>query len=405
MRRRRRLRRYSRYNVGEKKAGRRKIILRVLFVILCIAVLTAFSIMLGNRLKTRSTELESIIDDMNNQSETDTYADETLPEPQPATDTVKVMGEWIDILHGTPDDMRSDIKELSGSGFDSVVIDITDEGGSLVYTSDALLGLVGAAPDGGGTASWETEELTDETGDDRSQRSDAGDVLKNIETVISAAHNNGVTVTAKYTASAQTLDKTDGGAFHRTVITAVAKEISSLGADELMIDGLIVGTDLSTETVEAASSFIYSIQSQTEDLRVGMCMSSDVYLVSKNMSKIKTLSEYADFLSIKITSAGKTYDEAYTTTNASLFQIKGSFQSFNLRAYVSSSDETVVRAVYTALCELSIDNMQFGSYFGELKRSDEDGTDTSAEQDTVYSNPNASRSEDYQTSEEDGQGE
>ena len=117
-------------------------------------------------------------------------------------------------------------------------------------------------------------------------------------------------------------------------------------------------------------------------------------------SKIKTLSEYADFLAIGISSESRDPGEAYSLVYENCYSLKGNFSVYNIRGVILESDPDISAAIYASLKDMAVNSIQFTVYNAapSFTPNTSSGNETS-ETEKSFSNENASRSEDYAVTE------
>ena len=382
MRKHKRLR--SGYRSGTKKKSKKKLILRILFVIACVLVLTALAVLLGRHLNEKAKHAETL---PFFESDTDVGSDvtaELFPDGIPSNTDVselEVFAADVDITSGTDKEICAAIDLLSDK-YNTVSVRITRDG-KLVYTSRALMASIGMTPDN-------SSETTDDKGS-----SDTFDCLK---AAAQMSHAEGKRLSAVYTAGDGVLGDGDEAVVAMSKEKLIVGELADLGFDEIIIDGLADDSDeITGEKLASVVSYLAALRSVSGNMAIGVTLPSSVYLVSQNASKIKTLSEYADFPAINVSVDTDDPDVAYAYVYDNCYSLKGNFSIYNIRGIITNSDKDVADAVNTALRDLSIRSTQFSVYVEDPSYAPDRGpSDTSKETVEIVSNDDAMRSDDYE---------
>ncbi len=417
--------RYTRgsYRAGNVKKTRKMILARLLFTVVCALLTFLLTVLLGRYLlaKADSSKNEASGEESTvAESTAPSYSLENgIPVSDPEAYLREVCAADIDITSADADTLRDMISSLSAV-YNAVSIRVSGEDGRLVYASPALMSYIRLDPsraDNGITVEASSELTQDdpkedgedgEDGEDREPVKDSTvtfqkecDVLENLKTVIQAAHERSLYVVVTFSADGEALSDNVEAAQRGELDALLAGELVSFGCDELLITELFDGdAQLPAETLEKIVGYLARLREHTGQARLGVNLSDGVYLVPQNASMIKTLSKYADFLSISIDTEAEDAEHAYSSVYENCYSLKGNFSVYNLRALMLSDDEQLSSAMYAALGELSARSFQFTCYVAEPSYSV--GTDDTqpADSESGAVNENASRSEDYENAED-----
>lgn len=415
--------RYTRgsYRAGNVKKTRKMILARLLFTAVCALLIFLLSVLLGRYLlaKADSSKNEA-------SGEESTVAESTAPSYSlengtPVSDPEAYLREVcaadIDITSADADTLRDRIDSLSAV-YNAVSVRLSGEDGRLVYASPALMSYSRLDPsraDNGMTVEASSEvtqddpkEEEDEDGEGEEPKKNSTvtiqkdcDVLENLKTVIQAAHERSLYVVVTFSADSEALSDDVVAAQRGELDALLAGELVSFGCDEILITELFDGdAQLPAETLEKIVGYLARLREHTGQVRLGVNLSDGVYFVPQNASMIKTLSKYADFLSISIETEAEDAQHAYSSVYDNCYSLKGNFSVYNLRALMLSDDAQLSSAMYAALGELSARSFQFTCYVAEPSYSVDADDTQSADSESGAVNENASRSEDYESVED-----
>lgn len=409
------------YRAGNVKKTRKMIVTRLLFTVICAAVIFLFSVLLGRHLSSKVDVSGASTD---NGTASDTAEVETTPQFSggvPITDPEaykrEICAADIDITAVDVDTLRDMIDGLSDI-YNAVSVRLNNTEGTLVYASPALMEyarLDSSRADNRvtlettATTKASADEPTDVSDEDEKSNGEKDekntvaptetecDVLENLKVLIEAAHEKSLYVVATFSADEYALS-TDVSLVGRKRLDAVlAGELASFGCDEILVTDLFDGDSvLPAETLEAIIAYLACLREYTDNVRLGVNFSDGVYLIPQNASMIKTLSEYADFLSISIETDDDDPHRAYSSVYDNCYSLKGNFSMYNLRALILSEDESTSSAIYASLCALSAESFQFTCYVSSPSYTVGKDDTQVTESDNGIANENASRSEDYE---------
>lgn len=412
------------YRSGNVKKTKKQTLFRILFVLVAALILFILSVLLGRYLKNASDSSKQLSSEWLDTESTQTEAAELYPDGVPIKDDVsprEICAADIDITSADADTLCEKIDSLA-SLYNAVSVRVSNADGTLVYASPALMEYVRLDPeraDNSATAEvTQSAAVTDKPADEDKDGEDSDngdtkadpdsvtveyDIFENLKTVAEYTHSRSL-----YTVC---IISADGAVSEDGVLSeaccerdsVLAGELAELGFDEILITGLFDGdSQLPHETLRAIISYLARLRASTGDARLGVNLSDSAYLIPQNASSIKTLSEYADFLSISIETAAEDADRAYSSVYDNCYSLKGNFSMYTLRALVNSEDEAIASAMYASLRELSAKSFQFTCYVASPEYSQSaKADDSSASTDGVIVNDNASRRDDYENGEDD----
>lgn len=390
---------------GKVKKSRKKIIIRVAFVLVCALLLTIFSVLLGSHLKKKAENSLSLSTDNDTTESTGENIDDLFPGGVPVKDPAESKRELcaadIDITSADADTLCDMIDALSNT-YNAISVRITSPGGKLVYISPALMEYVGL--DSSLIDTHVTLETTDDSNTDDSTETEdkiSYDIYDNLCAVLDKAEEKGLRSVVLFATDSSSLDYSASALSKCEIDSVIAGELSSLGCDEILIDGLFTEEgQLPHETLRSIIRYLAVLRSRTGDTLLGLNFSDHVYLIPQNASVIKTLSEYADFLSISIGTSVTDPSEAYSAVYDNCYSLKGNFSMYNLRGIIVSDNGDISAAIHASLKALYARSFQFTVYVPDPSFSPAEGepsTDTGSE--TGKSNDNANRKEDYEMTE------
>ena len=406
---------------GSVKKSRKKLIIRIAFVIGCALALTVFAVLLGSYLNGKAEESKALSTQTESAEKASEDISELFPDGVPVKDKDEakreICGADIDITSADRNTLCKMIDGLSAE-YNAVSIRICGGDGKLVYISPALMEYVGldynfANPSDEGNGSTNI----DITGDENDENNESGentddgkneedspkvyDAYENLCAVISKAKEKNLRVVVLYNADSSCLDWTASALSECEKDSVIAGELAALGCDELLIDGLCADEgQIPHDTPKAIVRYLAVLRSRSGDLLIGLNFPDNVYLIPQNASIIKTLSEYADFLAISIGTSVTNADEAYSAVYDNCYSLKGNFTMYNLRGIIVSDNADIACAIHASLKALSAKSFQFTVYVADPKFTlNNETTDTDSADETGAVNDNANRKEDYLVSE------
>ena len=375
----------SRYKTAARKKVVKKVVIRILFVLLCIAVLTAFAVFLGRRLNEWSDTVESFMDTTEINTEppesTERFPDGVPSEPD--TEYLAVRSAFIDLSLETPESVREKIDSLSGE-YNAVTVSLTSDDGRLIYVSPALIDYVGMD-------SSAIEKLPEDDG----ESANAYDTLK---ALISASHERSLRVCASFAADRTVLsDSVESGA-RRLIDRVIFAELDTIGFDEVLITGLVADDeDFDTLKIKAIVSYLSVLRQDSADLDIGTVLPSEVYLTPSNASLIATLAKYTDLSAMHVNSELDDPEAIYSSIYDNYHSIKGSFSVYNIRAVITETDTAKASAIWSAMKDLFNGSIQMSVYMEDPITAEEEESSAEDTEDTtdIY-NENANRKDTYE---------
>lgn len=385
--RRRRLSRSS-YRFGTKKKSIKPILIRVAFVLVCVALAVSAALFLGSYLDKKAQIAESLLE-TNDKNEPSTDKTDVFPPKRPTRPDVlseNVCAAHIDVVGASEEEVAEKIRGL-GEVYNAVSINVVSPDGSLVYLSDALMEYVRL--DGELVVRPQTD------GEDET----VGDALPAIKAALAEASRLGMRKSAVFSASDGALEKQSGSVDVRTLDGILLGELYNLGFDEVVITSLVAPDDVITpELLKSVVAYVTSLREYSIDIDIGVMLPDSVYLVPQSASFIKTLSEYADFLAISISTDETEPSAVYSSVYDNCHSLKGNFSVYNIRGVITATDESIASAVYAALSDLSAKSIQFSVYVESPSYKTDASSDTPAPpEDQGVTNENAVSKDKYTT--------
>ena len=365
------------YRSNRKSSGnKRKILLRILFVIAAAVIITAITLIIGNHLKKKVEAAE--------QPSTETHVSAGLQTERHIEENA-IYSDYSPTVFGASviisdyaaadgeDEKRSiadDVKTLSAH-FDTLSIDLMDKNGELIYESAAMCA-ISRIPHG---SESEAETL--------------------IRSALTEAKKNGMRSTAVIVPMIS--ETTVSGA--AAVDSALIGELSEMGFDEVLFDLTeLTADDLNYDTASRIRTYVHECSSLTDNAsKLGVALSADVFLNSSAAKQIQLIANAASFVAVKFD-----LDEVYITTNAynmvsdAVTSLLGNFSVYNMRVIIDSRFDIISAAVYSACKEHGVTNVSFSTfilpealgYTNDAPDEDDGGEDGSEDAD-VTSNPYA----------------
>ncbi len=395
------------YRIGTKKKPIKKTVIRVLFVVLCAAMLTLFSVLLGTYLKEKADLAGSAIDGTEAATQEASDTTELYPDGIKSTSNakeIKVCAADIDITAGTPSSAKDKVYDLSDT-YNAVSVKISSADGKLLYVSEALLDYVRlnstdlpSTPQEN-VESEDAEAAPDEDGSDTETKPEkaAEDTLSNLKAVIDAANEKKFRKSAVFKTNAGVLGSTAESLSQAQIDSVIVGEIASFGFDEIIIGGLVdEDTGITHDSLKTIITYLTQLRARSGQLDIGVVLPASLYLIPQSASIIKTLSEYVDFLAIEISVDSDEPSVAYSLVFDNCHSLKGNFSVYNIRGMITAEKTDVACAVMAALRDLSAASLQFSVYVADPYFDPHSGSvESETETETNPSNDNAMREEDY----------
>lgn len=333
------------YNGKRTISGKTKLIIfRAVFIIIAAIIIFSVTFMIGNRLKSKVLEAEKTDDK--------THASTGLESERPLDENA-AYSDYSPTVHGagikisdytdggqngseTPKNIKEDVKRIAQS-YDTLTIALSDENGSLIYTSEAMCG-ISHIPFGGQS---EEEKL--------------------IRSALDEAKSSGLRTSAIILPILS--ETTVSGA--AAVDSELIKELSRMGFDEVLFDlSGQFGDEISSDSASRIRSYVRDCSSLTDDVcKIGVMLSSDVYLNPSNAKQIQLVADVSAFIAIKF-DLDEVYitTEAYNSASAAVTSLLGNFSVYNMRVIIDSRFDIISASVYEACTSHGVNNIAFLSY-------------------------------------------
>lgn len=390
------MRKYKRtggYRSGQVKKSKKTLIIRGAFIVFCALLLTLLSVLLGKHLQRKAdyaAGMTSGTDSITVQTEniSDLFPEGIKIENSDARE-LEICAADIDITAESAEDLVNKVNSLP-DGYNAISVRINSADGKLVYVSPALMEYAGMNSElVSRTASQDTAEDTEGGGT-------SYDVFENLKSTIAAAKHSSLRSGIYFRTDASVLEQTISSASRCEIDAVIISELATLGADEILIEGLVVDEGLiSNDTLRGVIRYVALLREKCGDIHIGINLPDSVYLVPQNASVIKTLSEYLDFLAISIETELTDADAAYSAVYDNCYSLKGNFSVYNLRGVIKSDIPEIASAVNASLRALSAKSTQFTAYVEDPSYTPP-SVSVPETAETGVSNDNANRSEDYE---------
>jgi len=325
--------RYYRYR--QKASQKAKaIFLRVLFVLAAAAVITGLAILTGNLLLDKVEKAEELLE--TNVPPSGNAAERVDTTPPLTTDgysSLQVFASGLDLtVHDTEDSLFARVLTIAET-YNTISVRITDNN-TLLYVSPALSSLMRQPDTGVNTVEYER-----------------------LANMITAARAQNLRISAVMSSSLHRMDN-DTAAL---VDSTIAAELYVLGFHEILFTDLL-SEDADTDAITNARRYLQSIHdtlSGTGSFSMGACLPSSIYLDADNAKQVQLLSSVVDFLAmdasrlpVASTGSAMTLEEVCTS-------LAGSFEVYNLRVVLDSTDSLLLAAQHDTLVRMGITNIQF----------------------------------------------
>lgn len=317
----------------------KKIMFRILFVIVAAFVILMLTIILGLHLKSKVAEAEKAISESKENAGIQISRDNEQTEDNISA-APQAFGGGIDLLSAADtDDIVVRINDIA-SIYDTVVLNLTDSNGNLLYQSPALCELL---------------RMPCSTDDENYTR---------ITTAISAAKIKNLHISAVFTPLRNISSVTSAALIDGTIMA----ELASLGVNEILI---LVESDsedgISYEDANRFRSYITECSGMVgSSCRIGVVLPDDIFLNAENAKLVQMIAGAASFLAIDFDSSGFDVPEYfYLSVSDSIQSLVGTFSVYNLRVFIDSSERTFAAAEYEACLDNSVSNICFSTPYTE----------------------------------------
>lgn len=388
----RRYRRIGGYRSGQVKKSKKKILIRIAFVVVCACILTLAAVLLGTHLQKKADYSASIsTGDVDTTATSENIGDlfpGGIKVEDPDKAKLHVTAADIDITSGSAAELKDKINALSDK-YNAVSVRITSKDGKLVYISPALMEHVGLD-----TELIPQPKASDSTDEDKPDVN----TYENLKAVLAAAKAKGLRAGIYFRTDPTALEQSVSAASKCEIDSVIISELAQLGYDEILIEGLVAEDGrISNDTLKSIIRYLALLREKSESISIGINLEDSVYLVPQNASIIKTLSEYTDFLAISISTDIENADEAYSAVYDNCYSLKGNFSVYNLRGVILSDIPDVASAVHASLTALSAKSTQFTVYVSDPSYTPPVSDSSIPEPaETGIANEHANRSENYE---------
>ena len=303
---------------------------RILFVILAAAVITFSSILLGHYLTVKVAEAEAILNTAEPADKLITSRPQ-LPETPASSREISAAGLELRNYH-TEDAVVAAVNNLA-EHYDTLLFDLSDGEGNLLYTSPALC-----------------ERTRIAVPDEEDNRS-----LALVRSAFTAAKAQDRYLCAVMDTSFGLLERGTDAIVDGTVFA----ELASFGVDEILIKNTVIDeSDIPADEIAAYLTGCAEITGGS--CQLGILFTDDVFLEFSNAHAIQTIASVADFTGIDMTAyTSVTPDEMYDRMTQDIISLYGSFSIYNMRVVLSTTDLDLLAAQAQALRDSTITNLCF----------------------------------------------
>ena len=314
------MRYYRRTRSGSGKA--KKVFLRILFVLVAALVITILAVALGIWLKQKVASAESMeFEYPENESA------ETLPITAGDVEmhSPTVFGAGLDVSdYESEDEIVLSINQLA-EYYDTLTLPLTDENGTLIYTSPALCALM---------------------------RMPAPESDRNF-TLLSSAVTAGKVKNMRISALLTPTDDAETDA-------ALISELAVLGFDEIIFTPAF-GESINYSDANRLRSHLSSCAEKSGSAcTLGVMIPSGYYLRASDAKQIQMIASAADFLAITFTS-GTTTTGAYRTVTSEISSLLGSFSVYSMRVILTDANADILSAKTKACTDKGITSITLTS--------------------------------------------
>lgn len=306
---------------------------RIIFFAVVAVLIFAVTVIIGNVLKKRVDNNEIDTSEITEPAgdKTDFTLDGTTVSVPHDGALASVAAGYLD-LSGISDaeGARAAVQDLRSAGYNAAAVVIFDGDGMLSYASKAAESASGLKA---------SEKLV------------PYEVLK---AAVSEAGDLGI----------RSIAVADCGA---KLLPDIAAELSALGFNEILLRGFESLDALSADAVSQINAAISSVSA--ENMTVGVCLSSEIYLAAQNSPYIEKLYTAAHYLAIDLTSA--TPESAGETAE----RLQGSFSAYLLRAVLDGRNAENAAAVKSALQNGGVKAYTYISAPPHTQETTDEGTD------------------------------
>lgn len=311
------MKRYRSYTAKKFKMPR-----RIIFFCVIALIIVVITVIVGNVLKKKlETTPRDTSDVLTTTSpEENSPSGDSKDDPEVLHDEAfaGVVAGCLDLsrVEGTAEAAEA-VEALKAAGFNAVSFSVTDRDGKITYASPAV------------------EEFS------RLAASKDLVTYEELSAAASAAKSKGLRLCAVITASDSISDE------------LVAKELATLGFDELTVRGFEGYTRFDNEMVSEVNGYVDRMRGVAGDMVFSLCFDSLFFKAPSNAPYIEKIYANTEFLSIDMTDC--TADDAKALSE----DIAGSFSAYHLRPLLSGENRESAAAVDEALSAASIKARQY----------------------------------------------
>lgn len=293
--------------------------MKILFVIVVAAIITFSSIALGQYLLAKSQSVSE-----NETEDGENFFFEGMNFVTVPKDSPKVFSGGILLSDLKSDnDVSEQIKTLSAY-YDTLIVNITDSRGTLLYSSPALSEATRCAP-GEGTG-----------------------ILESIRKHTSV-YGMRLTACLNY-------DMADCRDYSYTD-SVIASELDGIGFDEIIVR--ITGIDtLSADDTRFLCGYL-SCFADT-GLRTGVLLPAEVFLDASAARQVQMTANCCSFLAIEFSfDSMSTTADVYRSVSSAISSLTGTFGVYGMRAVIADGEKTLMTAAYNACMDSGVTNLGF----------------------------------------------
>ncbi|MCD7776448.1 MAG: hypothetical protein LUH54_03640, partial [Firmicutes bacterium] len=305
------------------RAGRRKIPTAVIFVCVFVICCIVGTVMLGNYLLDKVEEPPETTEPTTTSGTSSSHQTSGLSNISSADGNVRA--GCLDISDTSNlEIIRERVDFIYESGYDSILIPVSDGSGELYFLSDVAVALSRMSSD----ADLPT----------------MSDILRVIN---ESAESYGITpkVTIYYVITSGGIS--DAVLYEAAVLydTAVITECTSLGADEVLLSGIEVNGS-GEDDISAFTSFIEKVKEADSDITLGAAFGLEIYQSTDYAALLESISSCVSFLAVDISSLDMTYtdtDEIVYTTDedGSIIESTETVRMSSLYSELSEAAESI----------------------------------------------------------------
>ncbi len=322
------MKKYRTYTAKKYKLAR-----RIIFYVSAAVIILVLTVIWGNHLNDKVNSVDRTTTDILSETEPPKAPDKENENGFEAEHDSALSSVAAGCLQLSGEDSsESAVKKVQAiklAGFNAVSFSLTDEEGSVTYRSPALTSL---------------------------SRLPASEKLVSFEALsaaFKAAGDMGLRISVVINSSESLAD------------TVIAREVATLGAEEIVILGFEGYSLLNNDAVDVIGAYVGKMREAAgESVALSVCFTEEFYKAPQNAPYLEKVYALCEFLSIDMTLADA---ESAKQTAADL---AGSFSAYLLRPLLSGDDKEAAGEISAALSEMSVGARQYVS--SAEKKADED---------------------------------